>query len=204
MKKTKKTETVKTFKEEYAQRKSIKTINECSWFCIVWGILLSATCFYQALCTQGVPNIIYKIVAVLGLLLLVIGSIAPLKFQKIIKVIKSACSVFGNALLKVILLPVYLVMSMINAVNYKKYVAKFGFKNWEERHRADTAFYDFNNSVQNKNANTILHTVVDVLSFFISNRMYIVIPIIIILLIVGAVMFFASSSAVFSFVYTLF
>jgi|GEM_PF-1580983 len=204
MQKVKINKPVKTFKEEYDQKSEIKAINECSWFCIVWGLFLSVAGAYQAMCTQGVPNIIYKIVSLFGLFLLVIGVAAPLRLQKIIGIIKSACSVFGNAVLKVLLLSAYLAMTLINAFRHKKYAAKFGFKNWEERHLADTAFCDFNNAAQNKHKNTVLRTVVDVLGFFIDNRMYIVIPIIIILLIVGVVMFFVSSSAVFSFVYTLF
>ena len=204
MKRSKPTKTVKSFKEEYAQKSRIKTINECSWFCIVWGMILSVAGTYRAVCTQGAANFIYMIIAFSGILLLVVGVAAPLKLQKGIGFIRSAASVVGNVILKVLLLLIYPAMTVINAFNRKKYAAKFGFRNWEERHQADTAFRDLPDIGQNHYKNAVLHTVVDVLSIFIANKMYIVIPIIILLLIIGAVMFFVSSSAVFSFVYTLF
>ena len=193
-----------SFRETYAQKNRIRAINECSLFCIIWGFAAAVIGAYQAICTQGVAYILYMLLSVSGLVLIVVGIVAPLKMQKGIGFIKKAASAVGNTILKVLLLPAYAAMSLINICRHKTYAKKFGFVNWEQRHNADTAFRDYGNFDPSAHKSSVLHTVIDVLSFFISNKMYIVIPVIILLLIIGAVMFFASSSAVFSFVYTLF
>mgnify|MGYP006383899019 CR=1 FL=1 len=194
----------KTFTEEYEQRSTLKAINEYSWFGIIWGLALGLLGAYQAICTAGIISIIFKAVSVVGVVLLAVGVMAPLWLRKPAEIIKKAFSAVGNIILKVVLLPVYMVMAVVNLLNNKKYSSKCGFKNWEERDSAQTAYSDFNNSGESKYKHTVTGTFVKVIGFFVNNKMYVVVPIVIILLFVGFVMFFASSSAVFSFVYTLF
>lgn len=197
-------EKAKTFREEYDCKSRTRALNEYSWFGIAWGIVLALTGAYWAVCTQGVANVMFKAVSLIGFLLLVVGVVAPLVLRKPAEFIRKAFSCVGNIILKLILLPVYLVMTVINAFTNKKYSEKFGFRNWEERHCSGTAFCDFNHTGENKYKHTAIGTVIKVLSFFVNNKMFVVVPVIMILLILGAIMFFASSSAVFSFVYTLF
>lgn len=204
MRKTKAKKTENTFREEYERRNRIKKVNECNWFCIVWGLILFFVCGYQAICTQGLLNAVFIVVALLGLLLLVCGVAVPLKMQKGVAFVKSVFSVFGNAVLKGMLLPVYFVMIWINVFNHKRYTQKFGFKNWDARNSTDTAYFDVNRYDTNKRKHTLLRTGIDVLTIFAGNGMYVVIPVVVILLILGIVMFFASTGAVFSFIYTLF
>ncbi len=199
-----KNKAAKTFREEYEHRSTLKAINEYSWFGIIWGLVFAAAGAYWAVCTVGVANVMFKVVSFVGLLLLVVGVIAPLCLRKPVKVIKKAFSALGNIILKVILLPIYLVMTVVNGLTGKKYSSKFGFRNWEERDSLNTAYSDFNNSGESKYKHTFTGTFIKVIGFFVNNGMYVVVPIVIILLVVGFVMFFASSSAVFSFVYTLF
>lgn len=197
-----KTKSVKTFKESYELKAKSGDINECSWFGIIWGLALFVTGAYQVICTQGILNIIFWVISVLGVVLLVVGVAAPLCLRRLIETVKKVFSIVGSVVLKIILLPVYLVMTIINLFTNKKYSSQFGFRNWEERHSSDSVFGDFDSVVENKHSS--MGVVIRVMSFFINNKMYVVVPIVIVLLIVGAVMFFASSSAVFSFVYTLF
>ncbi|MBO5410304.1 MAG: hypothetical protein J6A60_03485 [Clostridia bacterium] len=195
-----KTKKEKTFSEEYDRRSRARLINDCSWFGIVWGIVLLLAAAYHAICTEGVVNIICKAIAVLGILLLVAGVAAPLILQKVTHAIRAVFSAFGGVVLKIFLLPVYFVMTVINAFTRKKFSAKFGFGDFEKSKLADTAYCDFNADGRK----TSKHTVIDVLGLFVSNGMYFLVPVILVLLFVGAVMFFASSSSVFSFVYTMF
>ena len=199
-----KNKAAKTFTEEYEQRSTLKAINEYSWFGIIWGLALGLLGVYQAICTAGIISIIFKAVSVVGVLLLAVGVMAPLWLRKPAEIIKKAFSAVGNIILKAVLLPVYMVMAVVNLLNNKKYSSKFGFKNWEERDSSQTAYSDFNNSGESKYKHTVTDTFVKVIGFFVNNKMYVVVPIVIILLFIGFVMFFASSSAVFSFVYTLF
>lgn len=202
-KKTKETAASIPFKEEYAQKQKVRAINESSWFCMVWAMLLMLTGTYASLCTQGLVCILCSIAALAGLALFLVGIVLPLKLYRPIKAIQAACSLFGNAVLRVFLFPLYLLMSLINALRHKKYTEKHGFKNWEDRDRVQSSFCDFSHANPEQNKNSVLRTVISVLGFFAANGMYIVIPVIILLLIIGAVMFFVSSNAVFSFVYTL-
>lgn len=199
-----KNKTAKTFREEYDQRIRLKAINECSWFGIVWGLVLALAATYWAACTVGVFNIMFKVAAVLGFLLVTLGIFAPLLIKKLTDIIRKSFSAVGNIILKIILLPIYLIMTAVNAFTGKKYSAEFGFKNWEERSSAFTAYSDFNSSSEGEYKHTITGTVIKVLGFFVNNRMFVVVPIVVLLLIFGMIMFFASSSTVLSFVYTLF
>lgn len=199
-----KNKTAKTFREEYDQRSRIKAINECSWFGIVWGLVLALAAAYWAACTVGVFNIMFRVVAVIGFLLATIGVFAPLLLKIITEIIRKVFSAVGNIILKVILLPIYLIMTVVNVIAGKKHSAEFGFKNWGERDSATTAYSDFSALGEGKYKHTLTGTVIKVLSFFVNNKMFMIVPIVILLLILGVIMFFASSSAVFSFVYTLF
>lgn len=200
----KKNKTAKTFREEYAQRSRLNAINECSWFCIVCGSVLALSAAYWAVCTVGVLNIMFRTVIVIGFLLVAIGVISPLLIKKLTEIIKKVFSFAGDIILKVILLPVYLILTVVNAFTGKKYSAEFGFINWEERNSVTTAYSDFITSGEGKYKHTITSTIIRVLSFLVNNRMFVLVPIVLLLMILGVIMFFASSSVIFSFVYTLF
>lgn len=199
-----KNKAAKNFTEEYERRSTLKAINEYSWFGIIWGLALAVAGAYWSACTVGVFNVIFMAVAVLGLLLIAVGVVAPLWLRKPAEGLRKALSCVGNIILKIILLPVYLIMTVVNRLAGKRYSAEFGFKNWEERDSATTAYSDFGSSGEGRYKHALTGTVIKVMSFFVNNRMFVVVPIVVLLLIFGVIMFFASSSAVFSFVYTLF
>lgn len=200
----KKIDNSKTFAEEYALRKEVSRINECSWFGICIGIVIILTGSYQSLCTVGFVCVLYKILLCVGILLLLAGSFYPLVLEIPVKIIKKVFSFTGGLILKFLLLPVYLMMILINVFTRKKYSEKFRYVKWRKEYSKEPLFSDYYNGTQKKYGNATLDIINNTLSFFARNKMFTVIPLVIILLVFGLIMFFASSSAVFSFVYTLF
>lgn len=199
-----KKEKVNTFSQEYDKRVRLNKVNESSWFGICWGLFMSSTGFYQSLCTEGAWYTFYKIICVFGLLLLLIGSLFPSVLDKPVCFIKKVFSVIGKHLLRLILLPIYLIFSIVNIFIKKTYSTKFKYINWECETEAEPVFENYVEITVKKSSYVILDTINNTLSFFVKNKIYIAIPLVLILLILGMMMFFASSSAVFSFVYTLF
>ncbi len=192
------------FKELYKNYIESRAVNECSWFGIISGICLSSFSAYQSLCTTGVVCIIFKVLAFLGLILIFLGGFLPLKLKKTAQLFKNTFSLVGGIVLKVFLIPVYFVITFINAFKYKKYSNKFNFIQWSEGDIVNSTYYDYNDTIKKRNKNVVIDIINAVFFVFLNKKMYVVIPIVVILLTLGLVMFFASSNAVFSFVYTLF
>jgi len=196
--------TALSFKADYEHREMMRRINENSWFGIISGIILSVVAGYQSLCTVGIVSVLFKIVAAIGLIILVIGSFFPDILNKPVKISKKAGSFLGGLMLKLLLVPVYLLMASVNMVMHKGYSKKFGFDRWENTGREKTSFYDYSELAHKSGRFTTVDIINSVLDFFVANKTFVVIPIVILLLIFGMLIFFASSNAVFSFVYTLF
>ena len=199
-----KNETVNTFSQEYDERIKSNKINECSWFGICLGLIMLAVGLYQSLCTVGLWCVFYKIICGIGLLLLLIGSFFPGVLNKPVHLIKNVFSVVGKYLLRLLLLPIYLAFAIMNIFVNKKYSHRFKYISWEEDAEAEPKFDDYIEITVKKGRYAIFDTIDNTLLFFAKNKTYIAIPVVLILLILGMMMFFASSSAVFSFVYTLF
>lgn len=193
-----------SFKQEYEQRAEIKKINECSWFGIVTGLIFLTTGIYQTLCTTGFLNLIFIIMTALGSALLFIGSFFPLVLKNIVRYANKAFSAIGAIVIKILLIPIYMVMTLINIFNRKRYSKKFSFYKWNETDKITSSFSDYDASEHQKSKYAIIDIISNVFSYFIGNRMFILLPVIVVLMILGMILFFASSSAVFSFVYTLF
>lgn len=193
-----------SFKEWHKNYSECRIINECSWFGIIFGICLSSFSAYQSLCTIGVICLAFRLLAVVGLVLIFLGGFLPLKLKKVAQLLKNTFSHVGGIVLKVFLIPVYFVIVFINIFKYKKYSKKFNFIQWSEGDTVNSTYCDYNDTIKKQSKNVVMDIINAVFFVFINKKMYVFIPIVVILLTLGLVMFFASSNAVFSFVYTLF
>lgn len=193
--------TFKQWHEAYIER---NTINECSWFGIVIGLLLCSICGFKSLCTTDIDCVIYSILATIGLILFLIGGFAPLKLKKTSSFTKKTFSFIGHIILKLLILPVYFILTTINIFINRKYSEKFGFVKWNEAPTKTYGYHHYITSERKKKKNIVFDIMNSVFSVLAKNKMYVLIPIVVILMIFGLIMFFASSNAVFSFVYTLF
>lgn len=194
----------KTFSQWYAENTEKNKINESSWFGIIGGLVLTLVGVYQALCTDATANLLFKALAFIGLAVVIIAVIFPKILYKPMLILKSLFSFFGGFILKIVLLPVYIFMMLINLFIRKGYKKKFRFVKWDDAQPAKSFFADCENTSDGKGNYTTSRVIGIVMSFFAGNQLYIVIPVIVVLLILGSIAFFASSHAVFSFVYTLF
>lgn len=193
-----------SFREQYEEQCKTREANENSWFGIISGTALFVIGMYQALCVDGFRCILFYIMAGIGAILLLSGSFFPFALKTPVALIKKIFGFIGKYILRILLLPVYLVMTIINLFTHRSYSKKFNFLQWNEDGSVTSEFSEYENIMRRGHRYALLGIVSEVFSVFINRRMFIIIPVVTVLLILGAIMFFASSSAVFSFVYTLF
>jgi len=192
------------FKDQYEHRTKVRKINENSWFGIILGVILSVVAGYQSLCVVGILSVVFNILVVIGLLLVVSGGFFPRALSNPVRLIRKACSALGNIILKILLIPVYVLMTLVNMILHKSYSEKFGFSRWKKSEKEKSSFYDYKELTHKNGRFVTVEIINNILDFFVANKIFVVIPIVILLLIMGMIVFFASSNAVFSFVYTLF
>lgn len=193
-----------SFREQYEISCEKRSINEASWFGIILGFWLAAAGLYNALCLEGILCVISYALAFAGMILFVLGSFLPAFLIKPIKHIKKIFGVVGNYIFRVLLIPIYLVISVLNLFTRNKFSKRFSFVQWKENNDISSEFSDYTQVKRHRHNNILFGIISDVLEALINIRMFVLIPIITILMILGMILFFASSNAVFSFVYTLF
>lgn len=192
-----------SFREQYNDREETKAANENSLFCIVCGTIMFLYGGMGYLCTGSLLSILCAVVAVIGILTATVGGFFSKVMSKPMALVKKALGFIGNTITKVLLMPVYAVMTVINLF-VKNKQNRFRYCSWDD---ADSIFpsfttIDFAERKQKKFA--FVQVLNDVFASLSKIKMAILFPIAVILLILGIVLFFASSNVVFSFVYTLF
>ena len=193
-----------TFREQYAYRQEITATNENSWFCIIIGTILFLLCGYRYLCTTGIMHTLCSILAICGILMTFAGGFFPKVTYKPVAFIKKILGYIGSIITKVVLLPVYLVMTILNLFVRKKYEKIYTYRSWDNSDNIIPEFKPINPVDRKKKKYVFFQIISDIFTSLSQRKMYILFPIAIILLIIGIILFFASSNAVFSFVYTLF
>lgn len=193
-----------TFKEQYEHTIKVRKANENSWFGIIFGIIISAFSAYQSLCTIGIVSVLFNVLAAMGLIMIILGSFFPASLSVFIKIARKTGAVLGNIVLKIMIIPVYFLMALVNVITNKRYSEKFEFARWDNSEKYESSFND-HIELKHKSGRFITVDIINsIIDFFVVNKTFIIIPIVVLLLILGLIVFFASSNVVFSFVYTLF
>lgn len=194
----------KSFRKQYNNLCKRRKINELSLSGIVSGAVLCAVGLYHTLCFEGGWLAVFYGISIIGAVLIVLGTFLPTILETPFKYLKKYTKFIGGFLLKIILIPFYLVMSFINIFTRKKYYGNFGFYKWDDNSNITCEFSEYSNTKSKKHKYVTLGIAEDVFMTLYKNKTFILIPLVAVLLALGFVFFFASSNAVFSFVYTLF
>ena len=191
---------------EWKDRTQLKnTVNECSLFGLFAGTALFFGCGYRALCEIGVRETLFFAGAVIGLILIVIGGFFPLVLRFPLKLLKKGTHFLGTQLLRLLMLPVFLILWCMSVFTKKKAGKKYPFTRWSGDDNAPETSYSPYAEQKYKTSGAAVFSVVNNLLLFLSrNRFFFLIPILILLVLLGLAFFFASSQAVFTFIYTLF
>lgn len=123
--------TTPSFREQYAHKQERKIANENSWFCIIIGTVLFLLFGYRYLCSTGTLQILSCILAVFGIILAVVGGFFPKITYKPVAFIKKSLGYIGNVITKIILLPIYLIMTVLNLFTREKYKKTYMYHSWD-------------------------------------------------------------------------
>lgn len=192
-----------SFREQYNDREETKAANENSLFCIVCGTIMFLYGGMGYLSTGSFLSVLCAVVAVTGILVATVGGFFPKVMSKPMKLIKKVLGFIGNTITKVLLIPVYAVMTAINLFGKNKQ-NRFRYCSWDDADSISPSFTTINCAERKQKKFAFVQVLNDVFVSLSKIKMAILFPIAVVLIILGIVLFFASSNVVFSFVYTLF
>ena len=182
-----------------------KEVNEASWFGLISGLIIMAVCGLQAICSDGFLKLLFAILATIGLILFLLGGFNAPMLIPLAKSFRKAANFIGTWILRIILLPIYLILFIFSVFGKKSTSEKYEFYSWDDSGNVpDTSFLPYEHIQSKSHRSALLGTLNSIFFVFAKNKQYILIPLVILLLILGLVFFFLSSSSVFAFVYTLF
>ena len=183
-----------------------KKTNEASWFGLITGLVLTLVFGLQAICYDDiVRKIIFRSLVLLSLYVFVLGGFFPHVLFPVTAKVKIIANFIGKFILKIILVPFYLILFIVSLFFKKKTSEKYEFYSWNSPSDAPKPEYLKFETVEIKpHRSSMLGTLNRIVYVFAKNKLYFLVPLVVLLLVLGLIFFFLSSSSVFGFVYTLF
>ncbi|MBQ6162891.1 MAG: hypothetical protein IJK23_00310 [Clostridia bacterium] len=203
-KKKKEKKTFGSFSELRKENEQKKELNSCSWFGLILGVVLFFVFFLKALSSVGALCVIYWIVTAIGGVCFLLGGFYPLALKPLMKLMQKVGNFLGKYIMRVLMLPIYLVM-MIPALFLGRGTAKkYEFVSWKDACDFKPEYIPYKENEYKKGSTGFLGTLNNLMFFLAKNKLLFLLPIVIILVIVGLVFFFISANSVFTFIYALF
>ena len=193
-----------SFSEYKRQRDEKKRINEASWAGLLSGLVLLTVFGYKALCEVGFRCALFTAVAAVGAALFLMGGFFPWGLRKPFALIKKAFAFVGRTVMRIILVPVYLLFSLLFLCIRPVIAKKHRFFRGKQFQTCEPAYAEYETAAYRSGRFASLSAVNNVLLFLSDNGMTILLPVVFLLLLLGLLFFFLSSHTVFSFIYTLF
>ena len=192
------------FSEYRRQKDEKKKINEASWTGLIAGLALIFVCGYRSLCEVGFKCVVFTAAAAVGAVLFILGGLFPWGLIRPLAIVKRCLSGIGKIILRVVLVPFYLLFAVTFAVIRPVVGEKYEFASGKKFFAAEPGYREYRPSAYKTGRFSSVAAVNNVLLFLTENDMAILLPIVLLLLVLGIFFFFISTHSVFSFIYTLF
>lgn len=194
-----------TFGQQKALQEYNKEINEASLFGLVSGLIIFFICGLQTICHEGFLQILFGVLTIIGAILFLLGGFFPSPLKKLTPKLKKTTNFIGKYLLRLLLIPVYLILLILSLFLSKAISKEYEFVSWNENStKINPKFLPYSHMQTKPHTSAVLGTLNNIFLVFAKNKQWFLLPLVILLLILGLIFFFLSSSSVFSFVYTLF
>ena len=193
-----------SFAEYKKQRDEKKKINEASWTGLIIGLALIVVCGYRSLCEVGFKCAAFTAAAAAGAVLFVLGGFFPWGLIKPLAVVKRCLSGIGKNVLRVVLVPFYLLFAATFTAIRPVIGKKYEFAAGKKFYAAAPEYREYHPAKYKTGRFASVSAINNVLLFLTENGMAILLPVVILLLLLGIFFFFISTHSVFSFIYTLF
>ncbi|MBQ7654805.1 MAG: hypothetical protein IJS17_07010 [Clostridia bacterium] len=182
-----------------------KKINEASWFGLIVGLAITVIFGLRAIISSGIVQLLFVFFTAIGMYLFVMGGFFPTSIMSVTEKFKKITNIIGKYVLRILLIPVYLIMLIISVFFKKSTSKKYEFYKWDsEEDSPKPQFIEYEETQIKQHSSAILGTLNRIFFVFAKNKLLFLVPLVVILLVLGLVFFFLSSSSVFGFVYTLF
>ena len=189
------------FSEYYDAVHLKKRISESSLTLIIPGFIIAVLAAVKAIAYTGFPEIISIAAAVCGVIMILLGTVAPRRMIPVTEKLSGALNKLGAGIIRIILIPVYIILFITSFPFVKAGRRNHHFSRWQGSPPSGETFFEkeqagFDDS---KSRFKIIGSIVSGLS---AHAAAFLLPVVFILLLLGLLFFFISSSTVFSFIYT--
>lgn len=192
------------FSEITEKKEEKRKINSASLFGLFSGAVLFFSFGYRFLYETGWRMRFSLMLCLTGAVLFILGGFFPDLLIKPFELFNKVFKTAGKYLLRALMLPVYLIFSLTSVFVRRSVKKKYSFYGENVFSDIKPEYEPYKDIRFDNGRFTTVGIINNIISFFVTNGMTVLLPVILILLIVGIVFFFLSTSSVFSFIYTLF
>ncbi len=194
-----------SFSEYYDDRKLRKEVGTTGLFLCLFCVVLAAVFFVRGLAAVGAQEALSYAASCSFLLILLIYLLFPASLFRFLWKLRPVTDCIGKYLLRLILLPVYLVLCLFSLPFVGRQRKKYQFASWKEpAASADTYYSADTQNVFRSSSSGRFRFLTSLLGVMAEKRQFFLFPVLLVLLLLGLFFYFISSSSILGFVYTLF
>lgn len=190
-----------TFSAEHAQRKRRKELSDASAAAIVFGTALTLVSLVRSFVSVGVLETAGIGAAICGVAAVLLGTFFPQLLLPVFQKLRSAFNRLGVWILRMILIPVYLLTCACTFLFLRRRKDDYSFESWRDLPPKKNSFFEKPGQTSLNEGKRFL-VIGRVFAGISAHKAYFLVPLILLLLLIGLLFFFVSSSTVFSFIYT--
>lgn len=194
-----------SFSEYYDDRKLRKEVGTTGLFLCLFCVVLAAVFFVRGLAAVGAQEVLSYMASCFFLLILLIYLLFPAALFRFLWKLRPMTDCIGKYLLRLFLLPVYLVLCLFSLPFVGRQRKKYQFAYWKEAAApSDTYFSADTQNVFRSSSSGRFRLLTSLLGVMAEKRQFFLFPVLLVLLLLGLFFYFISSSSILGFVYTLF
>jgi len=194
--------------ERKKQRDALEEQKNHIIFGLMGGVILAALGVFRWLSATGIWELLYPLIAGIGLLFILLAIVVPIALKYPYKAFRFFGNCVGKAIFAVILTILYIVIIFPVGLLLRRKREAQGYFAWDQAQPKPRSMFAELEQAQDRASKskkaTYLGIVLNLFSGLLTNRKYILIPAVVILVIVGLILFFVSSNVVTAFIYTFF
>ena len=193
------------FSDYYDYNKLRKEIGTTGLFLCLFCVVLAAVFFVRGLAFVGVQEALSYAASGFFLLILLMYLLFPVELFRFLWKLRPVTDCIGKYVLRVILLPVYLVLCLFSLPFVGRQRGKYQFASWKEPAApAGTYFSADTQNVFRSSSSGRFRFLTSLLGAMAEKRQFFLFPVLLLLLLLGLFFYFISSSSILGFMYTLF
>lgn len=193
------------FSEYYEYKKLRREIGTTGLFLCLFCMVLAAVFFVRGLAAVGAQEVLSYAFCAFFLLILLIYLLFPTALFRFLWKLRPVTDRIGKYLLRVILLPVYLLLCLFSLPFVGRQRKKYPFAAWKEPAPATGSYFTADTqNVFRRSSSGRFRFLTGLVGAMAEKQQFFLFPVLLILLLLGLFFYFVSSSSILGFIYTLF